>query len=190
MELMVFGGIALGVLALLAVVLGGWAVGLYNSLVQVRTMVDQAWANIDVLLKQRHDQLTKLIEVVKGAKDFEQGTLEKVIQARSRYAEAGSPSQALAGAQAEGAALRQLFALAESYPDLKANANFLQLQAEIGRLEDAIADRREGYNNAVNVNNTRKAQFPDMLLAGLAGLSHRDYFQADEADKQDVTIKF
>lgn len=183
-------GVALAVLAFIALVLGGWAVGLYNGLVQVKTAVDQAWSNIDVLLKQRHDSLTKLIEVVKGAKNFEQETLEKVISARNRYAEAGNQAQALAGAQAEGLALRQLFALAESYPDLKANANFMQLQAEIGRLEEAIADRRELYNASVNINNTRLEQFPDMLLASIAGLRRRDYFQVADNEKQDVAIRF
>lgn len=182
--------VTLAVLAFVALVLGGWVVSLYNSLVQVRTAVDQAWSNIDVLLKQRHDVLTKLIEVVKGAKNFEQETLEKVISARNRYAQAGNQAQALAGAQAEGLALRQLFALAESYPDLKANANFMQLQAEIGRLEEAIADRRELYNASVNINNTRLEQFPDMLLAKAAGLRQRDYFKVEDADKQDVAIKF
>jgi LemA protein len=185
--------IAVAVLAVLAfgvVLVAGWGISLYNSLVQVRTAVDQAWANIDVVLKQRHDELTKLIDVVKGAKDFEQQTLEKVIQARNRYAEAGNQAQALAGAQAEGLALRQLFALAESYPDLKANANFQQLQGSISRIEETIADRRELYNASVNINNTRISQFPDMLLAATAGLSLREYFQVDEADRQDVAIKF
>lgn len=172
------------------VVLVGWAVGIYNGLVQVRTAVDQAWSNIDVLLKQRHDELTKLIEVVKGAKEFEQQTLEKVVSARNRYAQAGSQDQALAGAQAEGFALKQLFALAENYPDLKSNANFQQLQGEISRIEEAIADRRELYNASVNINNTRLEQFPDMLLAGAARLQHRQYFQVDEDDRQDVAIKF
>lgn len=182
--------IVLAVLAFVALVAGGWAVSLYNSLVQVRTAVDQAWANIDVILKQRHDMLSKLIEVVKGAKAFEQETLEKVISARNRYAEAGNQAQALAGAQAEGLALRQLFALAESYPDLKSNANFLQLQGEVTRIEELIADRRELYNASVNINNTRLSQFPDMLLAGAAGLRQRAYFHVDEGDRQDVAIKF
>ncbi|HXC63906.1 MAG TPA: LemA family protein, partial [bacterium] len=111
--------VALIGLLVLVVLLGGllaYAVGLYNSLVEVRNNVDQAWANIDVILKQRHDALSKLIEVVKGAKDFEQQTLQNVISARNGYAQAGNQLQSLQGAQAEGAALRQLFALAENYP--------------------------------------------------------------------------
>lgn len=182
--------IVIGGVVLLGIGVAAWAVGLFNALVQLRTRVDLAWADIDVLLKQRHDQLTKLIEVVKGAKDFEQSTLEKVISARNRYASANSQAQALAGAQAEGGMLRQIFALAESYPDLKSNANFMQLQAEITRLEDGIAERREAYNAAANINNTRLQQFPDMLLAGAAGLHPRDYFQVEDADRQDVVVKF
>jgi LemA protein len=177
-------------LAFTALVLLGWAVVLYNSLVQVRHAVEQAWSNIDVLLKQRHDELTKLVEVVKGAKDFEQQTLEKVVAARNRYAQAGNPEQALAGAQAEGLALRQLFALAENYPDLKASGSFQQLQAELARIEEAIADRRELYNAAVNINNTRLEQFPDRLLAGLARLTRRRYFQLGENERQDVALRF
>jgi LemA protein len=179
----------LAVLGLLVVGVLFWAIGLYNRLVSVRTQVDQAWANIDVLLKQRHDELSKLIEVVKGAKDFEQSTLEKVIAARNRYATA-APEQSLEAGSAEGLALKQLFALAEAYPDLKSNQNFLKLQESVAALEEQIADRRELYNAVVNTNNTRLDQFPDMLLASAAGLHPRFYFQVDEGDRQDVAVQF
>jgi LemA protein len=182
--------VVVGFLVLLALGAAGWGVGFYNSLVAVRNQVDQAWANIDVLLKQRHDELVKLIEVVKGAKDFEQGTLEKVIAARNSYAGAGSRSEAVAGAQAEGLALKQLFALAEAYPDLKTNQNFQDLQHRISGLEESIADRRELYNEAVNVCNTRFQQFPGSLLAGGLGFYPRDYLKVDEADRADVAVKF
>lgn len=174
------------------VVLGAlvWGAGLYNSLVAVRNQVDQAWSNIDVVLKERHDMLTKLIEVVKGAKDFEQSTLEKVVAARNRYAEASGPNQTVAASNAESGALRQLFALAESYPDLKASANFGKLQDSVEKLEEVIADRRELYNAAVTINNNRLAQFPDLFLAPAAGLRQRDLFRVDQADREDVTIKF
>lgn len=175
---------ALYVLAFLLIAVLGAAIGLYNALVRLNQRVEEAWSGIDVLLKQRHDQLTKLVEVVKGAKDFEQSTLEKVIRARQ-----GAPSDP-AGAMAEGQALKGLLALAESYPDLKSNANFLQLQAEISRLEDALAERRELYNAVVSDNNTRLGQIPDRLLATAAGLRQRDYFKVDDADKQDVAIQF
>lgn len=182
--------VVLAVLALIALGILGWGSGLFNSLVAVRNQVDQAWANIDVALKERHDLLTKLIEVVKGAKDFEQGTLEKVVAARNRYADASGPNQSLAAGSAEGGALRQIFALAEAYPDLKASANFGKLQDSVEKLEEVIADRRELYNAAVTINNTRLAQFPDLFFAPLAGLSRRDLFQVDAADREDVAIKF
>jgi LemA protein len=182
--------VVLAVLVLVAVGVAVWAVGLFNSLVAVRTQVDQAWANIDVALKQRHDELNKLIDVVKGAKDFEQSTLEKVIAARNRYSAATAPEQSLAAGGAEGLALKQLFALAEAYPDLKTNQNFTKLQDSVEKLEEVIADRRELYNAVVNTNNTRLAQFPDLLLAAAAGLRLRPYFQVEEADRQDVAIKF
>jgi len=188
---MLIGGVVFVVVfGLIALGMGGYLVGLYNSLIEVRNNVDQAWANIDVVLKQRHDALTKLIEVVKGAKDFEQSTLQGVIAARNKYAEAGNQLQSLQGAQAEGQALRQLFALAESYPDLKATAAFIQLQAQVEKLEEAIADRREVYNASVNLCNTRFEQFPDSLFAGMLGFRRREFFKVDEADRQDVAIKF
>jgi LemA protein len=169
---------------LIAVLLG--AIGLYNSLVALNQRVEEAWSGIDILLKQRRDQLSKLVEVVKGAKDFEQATLEKVIKARSASIVPNDP----AGAAAQGSVLKGLLALAESYPDLKSNQNFLQLQAEIGRLEEALAGRRDLYNAAVRDNNTRLGVIPDKLVAPAAGLRQRDYFQVDDADKQDVAIKF
>jgi LemA protein len=163
-----------------------WAVGLYNSLVDLNQRVEEAWSGIDILLKQRHDQLTKLVEVVKGAKNFEQETLEKVIRARQASTAPSDP----AGAQAQGAVLKGLLALAESYPDLKSNQNFLQLQGEIARLEGALAGSRELYNAAVRDNNTRLGAIPDRLLAPAAGLRPRAFFQVDDAAKQDVAIQF
>jgi len=113
-----------------------------------------------------------------------------VVAARNSYAEAGNQLQSLRGAQAEGAALRQLFALAESYPDLKASASFQQLQASVEKLEETIADRREVYNASVNLCNTRFEQFPDSLFAGMLGFRRREFFRVEEADRQDVAIRF
>jgi LemA protein len=182
----------LALLVLLVLVAGMliYGVGLYNSLVEVRNDVDRAWADIDVLLKQRHDALTKLIDVVKGAKDFEQQTLQNVISARNGYAEAGNQLQALQGAQAEGSALRRLLAVAESYPDLKSSAAFQQLETEVSRLEESIADRREVYNASVNLCQTRFEQFPNSLFSGMLGAHHREFFQVDAGDRQDVAMKF
>src|SRR5919204_5220823 len=151
--------------ALLAIVYAGM---LYNGLVTVKNNVALAWANIDVLLKQRHDELPKLVEACKAYRDFERDTLVRVTEARARVGQAREARDIDALGPAE-AALRagvaRVFAVAERYPDLKANENFLQLQSRITGLENAIADRREYYNDCVNVNNIRIEQFPDALVA-------------------------
>jgi LemA protein len=165
-------------------------VGIYNALVALKNAIEMAWSNIDVLLKQRHDELVKLLEVVKGVRDFEQGTLVKVTEARAAYEAAGTRHQAIAAAQAEGLALRGLFAVAEAYPQLKADANFMQLQTRVSELENQIADRREAYNDTVNLFNTRIEQFPDNLFAGLLNYRRREYFRPDAAETKDVDLSF
>src|SRR3970040_213203 len=158
--------IVLGVLAAIV----AYAVMLYNNLVQVKHNVSKAWANIDVLLKQRHDELPKLVETCKQYMQFEQETLTKVMEARSKVFTAREQQNIAALGPAEGAlraTLGNLFALAEAYPDLKTNQTFQQLQTRISGLENAIADRREFYNESVNVNNVRIEQFPDTLIAGM-----------------------
>lgn len=178
------------VLLLVLLAILGWAIGLYNSLVSLKNSVEQAWSNIDVLLKQRHNELTKLLEVVKGVKNFEQETLIKVTEARRQFESAGNPAQALAAGAMEGLALGRLLAVAESYPELKSNENFLQLQQRISSLEDQISDRREVYNDSVNIFNTRIEQFPDNMLASLLNYRRRQYFKVDEVSRKDVEIKF
>ena len=153
--------IALAVLVVYGVIL-------FNSLVSVKNAVAKAWANIDVLLKQRHDELPKLIDTCKQYMQHEQTTLEKVIQARSRVSDARASQNMVALGTAEGAlrsGLGSLFALVEAYPELKANEQFLHLQSRISGLENAIADRREFYNESVNINNVRIEQFPELLIA-------------------------
>jgi LemA protein len=183
-------GILLAVIALLLIVgLSIYFVIIYNSLVRLRNDIDKAWANIDVLLKQRHDELPKLIDACKGYMQYEQQTLLAVTDARSAYARAGSvPEKAQADNQLTGA-LRSLFAVAEKYPDLKANANFLQLEQRITGLEEEIADRREFFNDSVNVYNIRIRQLPDVFVAKLLDLQRKELFQATEADRQDVEVK-
>jgi len=158
----------LTVLLAVALVLVVYGAMLYNGLVTVKNNVSRAWANIDVLLKQRHDELPRLVEVCKGYRDFERETLARVTEARGRVALAREARDIAALGPAE-AALRvgvaRLFAVAERYPALKADRTFLQLQGRITELENAIADRREFYNDSVNVNNIRIEQFPDLLLA-------------------------
>ncbi|HSN79098.1 MAG TPA: LemA family protein [Rhodoferax sp.] len=168
-----------------------YAITLYNSLVNVKNAVSKAWANIDVLLKQRHEELPKLVDTCKQYMQYEQSTLEKVIQARSRVSEARQSLDIGALGLAEGAlrsGLGQLFALAESYPELKANEQFLHLQARISGLENAIADRREFYNESVNINNVAIEQFPGVVLARLFSFKAFDLLKFATAELEDVNI--
>ncbi|PKO58684.1 MAG: LemA family protein, partial [Betaproteobacteria bacterium HGW-Betaproteobacteria-19] len=147
-----------------------YGVIVYNGLIQLKHNVAKAWANIDVLLKQRHDELPKLVEVCRQYKQFEQETLARVTEARARVASAREKHDVPALGAAEGMlrmGLGQIFAVAEAYPELKANEHFMQLQSRITALENAIADRREWYNESVNVHNVRIEQFPDLVVARL-----------------------
>jgi LemA protein len=175
---------------LVCVVLIFYVVSIYNSLVRLKNDIDKSWSNIDVLLKERHDELPKLIDSCKGYMQYEQKTFQLVTEARSAYQRASTvPEKAQADNMISGA-LKTLFAVAENYPELKANANFLQLQQRITELEERIADRREFFNDNVNVYNIRIQQFPDMLLAGMMNLQPRQVFQATEEDRKDVEVKF
>ena len=180
--------IFLGILAALVM----YAITIYNNLVSLKHNVAKAWSNIDVLLKQRHDELPKLVETCKQYMGFEQETLEKVMQARSAVAAAREKGDVSSLGPAETQlrmGLGNLFALAEAYPELKANENFKHLQARISGLEDAIADRREFYNESVNANNVRIEQFPDVIIARMLGFTERDLLEFSEEEKKDVDIK-
>ncbi|MCE5180270.1 MAG: LemA family protein [Betaproteobacteria bacterium] len=165
---------------------------LYNGLVNLKHNVAKAWANIDVLLKQRHDELPKLVETCKQYMKFEQETLEKVMKARTQVATASASQNMGALGAAEGALrglLGNLFAVAEAYPELKANENFQHLQGRITGLENAIADRREFYNDSVNLNNVRIEQFPDMMVARMFNFQPADLLEFDSAELADVNVK-
>jgi LemA protein len=165
---------------------------LYNGLVAVKHAVAKAWANIDVLLKQRHDEIPKLVEVCKQYRQFEQETLQRVIEARSRVQAARERQDVGALGQAEGAlraGVGQIFAVAEAYPDLKTNENFMQLQQRITNLENAIADRRELYNDAANINNVRIEQFPAAIIARLFAFEAKPLLEFATAEKADVDMK-
>ena len=169
--------IVLAVLAALALVVVVHAIMVYNGLVTVKNNVSRAWANIDVLLKQRHDELPRLVEVCKAYRDFERDTLVRVTEARTRVAAAREAQDMAALGPAEAAlrvGVHRIFMLAEAYPDLKANQNFLALQRRITDLENAIADRREFYNDSVNINNTRVEQFPELVVAKAFGFRERE----------------
>ena len=165
---------------------------LYNNLVTLKHNVSQAWANIDVLLKQRHDELPKLVELCKQYMKYEQETMEKVMKARSAVATAREKGDINAVGQAEAQlrmGLGNLFAVAEAYPDLKADQSFQHLQSRITGLESAIADRREFYNAAVNINNIRIEQFPDVIIARNFNFRSAELLEFNEAEKSDVDVK-
>jgi LemA protein len=167
-----------------------YLVTLYNGLIAVKNNVDKAWANIDVLLKQRHDELPALIEVCKGYMKYEGETLLRVTQARSAYDQAATVDQKVRASTDLTSALGRLIATAENYPDLKANANFMQLQGRVTELESEIADRREFYNDSVNTFNIRIQEMPDAILARQMGLAPRQMFQVADADKAPVPMVF
>jgi len=169
-----------------------YGITLYNNLVSLKHNVDKAWANIDVLLKQRHDELPKLVETCKQYMQYEQETLDKVMQARSAVFNAREKGDVAALGPAETQlrmGLGNLFAVAEAYPDLKANDNFMHLQNRISGLENSIADRREFYNESVNNNNVRIEQFPDVVIARMFNFGPRDLLEFSEEEKKDVDMK-
>lgn len=178
----------LGVIAVIAL----YGVIIYNGLVSLKHGVAKAWANVDVLLKQRHDELPKLVEVCRQYKQFEQDTLRQVVDARARVQSARETQDIGALGAAEGMlrkGLGQIFAVAEAYPELRANDNFMQLQQRITSLENGIADRRELYNEAVNINNVRVEQFPDALIARLFSFEIKPLLEFATAEKADVDLK-
>ena len=159
----------------------------YNSLVRMRNQVDEAWNQISVQLKRRHDLIPNLVNAVKGYMDFEQETLTRVVEARNQAVSAQQAGAGNAGqsAQAENfltGALRQLFALVENYPDLKSNQNVMQLQEELTTTENQIGFSRQHYNSTVREYNNGIQTFPNVVYAGMLGFRERDYFQIEEAD--------
>ena len=174
------------------VLLAIYVVSIYNHLVRIKHNVSKAWSNIDVLLKQRHDEIPKLVETCKQYMKFEQDTLEKVMQARSRVSNAQQAQDIPALGIAEGAlrmGLGQLFAVAEDYPELRANENFQHLQSRISGLENSIADRREFYNESVNINNIGIEQFPDVIVARLFGFGPRELLEFEASEIADPNVK-
>ena len=178
----------------LVVILAGvgfviYFITIFNSLVRLKNDIDKAWANIDVLLKQRHDELPKLIETCKGYMQYEQKTFQLVTEARTAFSKATNVSEKAQADSLISGALKTLFAVAENYPDLKANNNFMQLQGRITELEEKIADRREFFNDDVNTYNIRIQQLPDIFVARLMTLQHKDLFKVAEEDRRDVEVK-
>jgi LemA protein len=180
------------VLAFLILALLGYLVGVYNGLVRVGASVKLAWSNIDVLLVQRHDELPKLVEVCRQYMAYERDTLERVTKARNAVDAArgsGNLNSLGAAEQELRAGLGGLYAVAERYPDLKANEAFRQLQVRISGLETAIADRREVYNDSVNANNVRLQTFPDVLVASFGNFHPAKLLEFMSDQKSDADVK-
>lgn len=178
------------VIAFMVVGAVGYFLSIYNGLIEIKNNIGRSWANIDVLLKQRHDELPKLVKTCEAYMQHERGVFDKLSEARGALLQARSVGER---AQAEGAltkALGAFFAVAEAYPDLKANQGFQSLQSRISELESQIADRREFYNDTVTTFNTRIAQIPDSWVAGGMSLQPADLFKIEEQDRQDVAIQF
>jgi LemA protein len=171
-----------------------WAIFSYNRLVSLREQVRAGWAQIDVLLKRRHDLIPNVVETVKGYAAHEKGTLEAVINARNAAVAARSGPDPASMSQAEGqlsGALRQLFALSEAYPDLKANANFMELQRELANTENQIGRQRQQYNAIVAQYNTSMMSFPNNLLAGPFGFTAQPFFEIEDAAQREAPqVKF
>jgi LemA protein len=182
------GFLPLMVLLFVAAGLSAYLGTLYNGLIALRNDIDKAWANIDVLLKQRHDELPRLVAVCQGYMQYERNTLQRLTEARAKYASAFTTDQKALASGSITASVQQLFAAAENYPSLKANATFLDLQKRITELENQIADRREFYNDAINLFNTRIRQIPDGLVAKTLGLQPRFMFQVSATEKAPVPV--
>jgi len=183
-----WGSLVVPVVILVLVVYG---VFLFNQLGTLKHSVGKAWSNIDILLKQRHDELPKLVDTCKQYMKFEQETLERVMQARNQVARARQNQNIGALGEAEGAlrlGLGNLFAVAEAYPELKTDETFKHLQGRISGLENAIADRREFYKDSVNVNNVRVEQFPDTVIARMFAFKQFELLRFDAVEKADVSI--
>lgn len=175
------------------VVLAFMVIGLYNSLIRLKNRVDEAWADIDVQLKRRHDLIPNLVEIVKGYAAHEKETLDRVIQARNTAIQAqsgGNPAELEKAENMLSSTLKSIFALAEAYPDLKANTNFLELQRELSDTENKIQASRRFYNTNVRDFNTKVQVFPTNLIANMLGFKNREFFEAASDEKENVKVQF
>ncbi len=185
------GMIVLIVILALIVILGIWAVSAYNGFIRLRNMVEEAFATMDVYLKKRYDLIPNLVETVKGYAAHEKNTLEKVVQARNMAADAKTIEGRIQGENMLQGTLRSLFAIAEAYPDLKANQNFLDLQSQLQRIEDEIANSRKYYNAVVKEFNTKTESFPSNIIAGIFRFTRKTMFEVtDETQREAVKVQF
>lgn len=185
MELVIFGFIAF------VVVVALWAIVQYNALVRLRNLVQEAWRQIDVELQRRHDLIPNLVETVKGYAKHEKGTFEEVTKARAMAASPGSsPAEQAVQENILTQALGKLFAVAEAYPDLKANQNFMQLQQELTNTEDRVAAGRRFYNANVRTINTKIETFPINIIASIFGFTRHEYFETDDVARTAPNVSF
>jgi LemA protein len=178
----------LGIFLFGALAIVGYFITIYNGLISLKENIKKSWSNIDVILKQRHDELPKLISVCESYSEFETGVLDRLMKAREKYFKASGVAKKSEASNEVTAALQGIFALAESYPDLKANKNFMQLQERISHLEETLADRREFYNDSVNNYNIRIKQIPDVLVAGMLSYRDEEMFKVSQKEREDVKI--
>jgi LemA protein len=180
----------IGFFVVIGILLAGfYAFSVYNGLIQLRNNIDRAWANIDVLLKQRSDLIPNLVEAVKGYMKYEKSVLEELTKLRTSVIIASGPAEKAKASEAISASLKTIFAVAENYPKLEASQNFLDLQKQLSTMENQIADRREFYNNSVMLFNTKIHSVPDMVFAGMLGFRDKEYFKATEDEKKNVEVK-
>ena len=176
-------------LVIVSVIFGFMGITIYNSLVSLKAQIDRSWANIDVILKQRFDEIPQLIQVVEQYAGYEQATLQKIIAARNHYSQAHTTEEKVAAANEASKAFGGLLALGEAYPELKANNNFIHLQSRVSSLEEQIADRREHFNETVTNYNTRIQQIPDVIFARMLGYSQHSLFKVDAAETVRPNLK-
>ena len=180
------GWIILGLIVLVSL----WLIGTYNSLIRTKNQVDESWSDIDVQLKRRYDLIPNLVESVKGYAQHESEVFRQVTEARTAAMRAGSPTEKAQAENALSQTLKSLFAVSESYPDLKASQNFLQLQDELSDTENKIQAARRFYNTNVMTYNVKLTSFPTNMIGGAFGFSARSFFETEDAAKQPVAVKF
>ncbi len=178
--------VVLGILVVIVVLL----IGMYNSLVQLRVRADNAWSDIDVQLKRRHDLIPNLVETVKGYATHEKGTFENIAKFRSQAMQATTPEGKAEAENQLSGALKSLFAVAENYPELKASEQFTQLQGSLNQTEDAIQNSRRYYNAVIRDLNAKIQSFPTNILAGMFGFQQKQFFEANATDREPVAVKF
>ncbi len=171
----------LGLAAFIAISMG---VGIYNGLIRLKKQVERAWANIDVILKQRHDEIPQLIQVIQQFTQYEKSIIDKVVTARINYQNAQSNEDKIKASNEVTHAIRGVFAVGEAYPELKSNSQFIQLQTRLSSLEELLADRREFFNDMVTNYNTRIEQIPDVFFARMLGYQNLALFKVEDADKK------